>query len=143
MLRVAFVPSAAAATALAAAVAVDSKEWWSPVSTPTSLVSAASSEPAITTKVFFDIAINGHPSGRVVMGLYGDVVPKTAENFKQLCTGERGYGYKNSGFHRIIPQVRVGVASFRSVSSRHSETMRVAVTWGAGARCDAVHDPGW
>jgi peptidylprolyl isomerase len=60
--------------------------------------------PSITSKVFFDIAINNVPSGRIVMGLYGTIVPLTAKNFEVLCSGERGFGYKNSSFHRIIPQ---------------------------------------
>ncbi|XP_051508820.1 peptidyl-prolyl cis-trans isomerase-like [Myxocyprinus asiaticus] len=54
-------------------------------------------------RVFFDITANGSPLGRVVMELRADVVPRTAENFRQLCTGQPGYGYKGSIFHRIIP----------------------------------------
>ena len=56
-----------------------------------------------TSKVFFDVSIGGHPTGRIEMTLADSVVPKTCENFKQLCTGKNGYGYAKSSFHRVIP----------------------------------------
>merc|ERR1712241_1267184 len=57
----------------------------------------------MSNEVFFDIAVGGQPAGRVCFKLYTDVVPKTAENFRALCTGEKGFGFAGSKFHRIIP----------------------------------------
>lgn len=54
-------------------------------------------------RVFFDVTLGGEPVGTVVMELRGDKVPKTAENFRALCTGEKGFGYQDSIFHRVIP----------------------------------------
>ena len=71
-----------------------------------------------TANVFFDITIDGQAAGRIVFKLLDDVVPKTARNFRELCTGEQGFGYKDSGFHRIIPEFMLQGGDF----TRHNGT---------------------
>ncbi|MEU6194726.1 peptidylprolyl isomerase [Streptomyces sp. NPDC047061] len=58
----------------------------------------------MSDNVYFDISINNEPAGRIVFSLFDDVVPDTARNFRELATGQNGFGYAGSGFHRIIPQ---------------------------------------
>ena len=56
------------------------------------------------TRVYFDISINGQTARRMTFVLRTDKTPLTSENFRQLCTGEKGFGYKGSPFHRVISQ---------------------------------------
>jgi cyclophilin family peptidyl-prolyl cis-trans isomerase len=71
----------------------------------------------VTSKVFFDVAIGGNEAGRIVIGLYGNITPKTCSNFQKLCEGTQKMGnirlaYEGSTFHRVIPGFMIQVSIF-------------------------------
>lgn len=86
---------------------------------------------SVNPKCFFDIVIGKKPVGRMVFELFADVVPETAENFRCLCTGERGLAtasrrplhFKNSIFHRVIPGFMAQGGDFTNFNGTGGESI--------------------
>ena len=100
------------------------------VSAPTSLVALADATSDANPTVYFDITLDGEPAGRVTFELFANIVPRTAENFRALCTGEKGatssgkpLHYKGSAFHRVIPGFMIQGGDFTRGDGRGGESI--------------------
>ncbi len=101
-----------------------------PVTSSNSQDTKSANDAKVTKKVFFDVQIDGQAAGRIVIGLFHDEVPKTAENFRALCTGEKGQGkkgkplhYKGSTFHRIVPGFMCQGGDFTNANGTGGESI--------------------
>ena len=85
-------------------------------------IDVLSSPPKVTSRCYLDISVGGAKAGRIVVDLFGELVPKTAENFRQLCSGEAGFGYAGSTFYKVLSDLTVQAGAIEGRGSIYGPT---------------------
>ena len=85
-------------------------------------IDVATSPPTVTSRCFLDISIAGQRAGRISIDLFGEVAPKAAENFRALCTGEKGFGYAGSSFYKLLSGATIQAGAIEGHGSIYGPT---------------------
>ena len=85
-------------------------------------IDVLTSPAKVTSRCYLDVSVGGKSAGRIVIDLYGEIAPKTAENFRQLCSGEAGFGYAGSSFFKVVSELTLQAGAIEGHGSIYGPT---------------------